>query len=228
MRNFLRYQFANLSASFWGVLFLCCACVLVFGIYSQDHVLNLIGAILGVLFAFFAGAGKPICFIFGIFYSVLMIFITFEAKLYIELWLNLFYLPINVIALTLWQKNLNDEKKRVRVHKLTPTALLLVLVGIAILSIALWQIGVAFHAEFALLNSITTVLQIVAFILQTQRYAQHYWLVTLANLIMVYIWLKISLGDFKFIFQFLNSLVFLGIGIYYALQWYKIASEKES
>lgn len=223
MLQILKTQFVGLSPCFYWILFFSSALTLILSYWGGSQGLGLFVAMLGILYAFFAGAGKLICFVFGILYSFLYLYLAFEVKLYGDVMLNLFYLPINVLGIVMWRKNQNTQKNKVIVRSLSPRKFSLCLFGVFLLSFYYGMFLDSIEGNLAYLNALSVVLQLVAFYLQVKRYVQNYALVTLANLISIFVWWMIYLQDPKAMPQLLNTCVFLGIGIYYWREWAKEA-----
>ncbi len=222
MLQFLKLQLGDLSLVFYLLLFCVCGSVATLSYLGGSQGLWLLVAILGILYAFFAGVGKLICFYFGIAYSLLYIYLSYGVGLYGDVMLNLFYLPINILGIVLWKENQNAKQNRVLIRSLPLPAFFGILLFVAVLSLIYGFVLEAFKGEFSYLNALTVVLQLIAFYLQVKRYVQNYALVTLANLIYIWIfWVIWQERSPEAIAQFLNMIVFLGIGIYYWWLWSK-------
>lgn len=226
MLQLLKTQFVGLSSYFYLMLFFSSAVTFALSYWEGSRGLGLLVAVLGILYAFFAGAGKLICFVFGILYSLLYLYIALEFKLYGDAMLNLFYLPINVLGIVMWKKNQNIKKKKVIVRSLSLKQFSLCLLAVLLLSIAYGMFLGSIGGSLVYLNAPSVVLQLLAFYLQVKRYVQNYAFVTLANLISILMWWVLYSQDSKAVPQLLNVCVFLGIGIYYWREWAKEAREQ--
>lgn len=215
MLRFLRSQLEGLSSRFYWALNCCCGVVLALSYWEGSRGLGLFVAILGILYAFFAGVGKLICFVFGVLYSSLYAYIAFGVGLYGDVMLHLFYLPINLMGIFMWREHQIQAKVIVRSLERVSLALLMCFLLAIPYALLLDSMG----GVWAYLNALSVVLQIVAFVLQVKRYVQNYALVTLANCITIVMWWAIYREDPKSIPQFLNMCVFLGIGMYYWRIW---------
>ncbi|WP_027326985.1 nicotinamide riboside transporter PnuC [Helicobacter pametensis] len=207
----------NLSAFFYVVL--CGVCVVVAWIsyWSGSSTLGIFVAILGILYAFFAGEGRLVCFVFGIIYSILYAYIAFDAKLYGDVMLNLLYLPINILGLWTWRRSWGDE--RVVVRTLGVWGMSVCVLGVLILSVGYGVFLDLIGSSLAYWNALSVVLQILAFYLQAKCYVQNYLLVSIANVISILMWWMIYHEDSNALPQLLNMLVFLGIGLWYWRIW---------
>ncbi|TXE88367.1 nicotinamide mononucleotide transporter [Campylobacter volucris] len=213
----------KISFKFYTILF---STLLIIGILTNianGSILSLFSAFCAVLYVFFAGAGKMICFIFGILYSMSYIYIAYELKLYGDVMLNLFYLPINIYGIYNWKNNQNKEKTKIIITKLKNNQRLIYALITIVSTIIYAYILKNMNANFVYLNSFAVIGQLIAFYMQVKRYMESYFLVTLANISSLIIWFLIFEQSKESIAQLLNTLVFFIIGIYYFFIWKKQA-----
>lgn len=71
--------------------------------------LQIFGVIFGALQVWYAKENKPITYFFGILSIVLGIYILFEAKLYAEIFLSMYYLTMSIYGWWYWKANRNAE-----------------------------------------------------------------------------------------------------------------------
>lgn len=217
MLQILMLQFKNLSIYFYVALFCVCGIVGWLSYIGGSYGLELFVAILGIMYAFFAGEGKLVCFVFGLIYSAMYAYIAFEARLYGDAMLNLFYLPINILGLWLW--NQNQKEERVAVRFLGLREIVLSLCVVVVLGVGYGEILKSANSAFAYLNAFSVVLQILAFYLQAKRYVENYLFVSIANVLSVLMWGFFYYKDSAALPQLLNMCVFLGIGLWYWRIW---------
>lgn len=217
--EFFKSQFCNLSFRFYALLCGTCAFIIALSLLSGGGVLSIIVALCGVIYAFFAGQGKLVCFFFGLIYSLLYAYIAYEYKLYGDMMLNILYIPINLVGIFWWSKNQNEDKSKITIRSLSPKAMgvyaCIVIITTLLYGVYLQNIG----ASFAYLNSFSVVAQVVAFYLQVKRYVQNYFLVTLANIVSIVIWWLIYDTSKEQIAQLLNMIIFFCVGVYYYFDW---------
>lgn len=219
--EFFKRQFGNLSFRFYALLCGTCAFIIVLSLLSGGGTLSIIVALCGVIYAFFAGQGKLVCFFFGLLYSILYAYIAYEYKLYGDMMLNILYIPINLIGIFWWSENQNQEKTKITIRSLTPKAIGFYTLIVAVLSLAYGAYLQSLQASFAYLNAFSVVAQIVAFYLQVKRYMQNYFLVTLANIVSILIWWLIYDTSKEQVAQLLNMIIFFFVGVYYYFAWKK-------
>ncbi|ANV98172.1 hypothetical protein BBW65_04870 [Helicobacter enhydrae] len=228
MFKLLSHQFLNLPRYFVVSLLSVSVLVGFLSVWGGSWGIELFVALLGIWYAFFAGEGKVVCFLFGILYCVLYAYLAFEARLYGDVMLNLFYLPINIVGVFAWCKPQNTLNHKIIIRNLSSVALGFWILLIGVLSVVYAIFLDSINASFAYFNALSVVLQLVAFYLQVRRYVQSYMLVTFANLIAIIIWAQITQIHQENIAQLLNMIVFLLIGIYYWRRWYQESKNQET
>jgi len=165
-------------------------CVIVgLSIYWKDSWASFIAAISGVWCVILTGKGKRSSFIFGfiniIFYSV----ISFEAKYYGEVMLNmLYYLPTNFIGWFAWTKYMNSQNGEVIKRRLSLKNSCIVyfitLIAIFGYGFILKQLG----GNLPYMDSMSTVVSIVAQILLIKRLIEQWILWIAVDVVTVIMW----------------------------------------
>ncbi|WP_104761319.1 nicotinamide riboside transporter PnuC [Helicobacter cetorum] len=210
----------NLSKTFYFTLFLACAFLIATNFLIKGSSLNLIASLSGVLYAFFAGEKKVVCFFFGFIYNISYAILAHLWGLKAEVILNLFlYMPMGIYGLISWKKLENLGEVKIRALDLKMRVVLAFSIG------ALTYLGVFFFAwiqsNYILLESFIFVVFIIAFILQVLRYMESYFLVTLGNMASIMVWFCIFQISTETLTQLLTTILFLFIGIYYFNRWNK-------
>ncbi|MBK1972372.1 nicotinamide riboside transporter PnuC [Campylobacter sp. TTU_617] len=220
----LKTQLSDLSFKFYFSLLATLIFVILTSLIISTDILSIFTASCGIIYAFFAGAKKLICFIFGIIYSICYIYIAYKTNLYGDVMLNLIYLPMNILGIIHW-KNHQNENNFVNIRSLKFKNIIISFCIVLILTILYGIFLEKINTTFAYLNGFAVVAQIVAFYLQVKRYIQNYLLVTLANITNVLIWFLIFEYSKENIAQLLNMIIFLIIGLYYYFIWKKSYNE---
>lgn len=217
--QFLKSQFGTLSLRFYSLLFILCVLLVALSIISGGGALSIVVALCGILYAFFAGEGKYVCFFFGLVYSCLYAYIAYEIGLYGDMMLNLFYLPINLLGIFWWKTHQNQEKSKIIITSLSTRGKLFCAFVVVVLSAGYGAYLQSLASLYPYLNSFSVVAQVVAFYLQVKRYVQNYFLVTLANVVSIVIWGLIYDVSQEQIAQLLTMIVFFFVGVYYYFVW---------
>ncbi|WP_305862287.1 nicotinamide riboside transporter PnuC [Helicobacter cholecystus] len=217
--EFLKLQFTNLSLRFYTLLFLTCSFVVMLSVLNHGGVLSIVVAVLGIIYVFFAGEGKFICFFFGIPYSLLYAYIAYENKLYGDMMLNILYLPINFAGIFMWKNHQNQAKTKITITSLNIKEIIFYSLLITFATYIYGMYLQSLNASFAYLNAFSVMAQLLSFYLQVKRYVQSYLLVTLANIATIIMWWLIYDTSKEQIAQLLNIIIFFIAGVYYYFVW---------
>lgn len=187
-------QFLKNEISGWTTfeklwLFLATVVIVGLAIYWKDSWISFIAAITGVWCVVLTGKGKRSSFIFGtinvIFYAIL----SFKAKYYGEVMLNmLYYLPTNFIGWFVWAKYMNQQSGEVIKRKLgfknSCLVYVITLIAIAGYGLILKKMG----GNLPYMDSMTTVVSIVAQILLIKRLMEQWILWIAVDIVTVIMW----------------------------------------
>lgn len=217
--SFFKSQFGDLPPFFWlGVVF-CSYFATISTLYFEGDIFAITASVCGILYALFAGRGKMVCFFFGLVYCFSYIKVSFDARLYGDVILTLIYIPINFFGLYSWLRHQNTAKTSIKIRKLSLRAFILWLGILTLASLVYGFILRHMGAVFAFPNAFSVAAGLIAFYLQTQRYVENYFIITLANIVTLGIWFALFLenqGSFAILFM---NLVFLVLGVVYYLRW---------
>lgn len=166
----------------------------------QGSLISLIAALSGMACVVLVARGKIANYYYGIVQVVLYGLIAYEYRLYGEVMLNwLYYLPIQVAALYLWNQNRTTQPvlyEDVVVKKLSAHQWLAVLVMIVCTTYAYHLVLQYIGGGNTLLDSATTTLQIVAMLLMMWRYVEQWVLWIVVNVLSIALWsIALSNGD---------------------------------
>ena len=101
---------------FWEAAWLVIACAVITGlsIYWHDTVMGIISSTTGGACVVCTGKGKLSAYVFGTVNVVLYAIISFQAKYYGEVMLNvLYYLPMEIYGFAVWYKHMDPETHEV-------------------------------------------------------------------------------------------------------------------
>lgn len=173
------------------VAWLAIATVVILGvsIYWKDTAVGIVAALTGVWCVVLTGKGKVSNFLFGIVNVVLYAYISFQAKFYGEVMLNtLYYLPCSVIGLFVWGKHVDQESGEVEKKSLGLKESLLVYPLTAAGVIAYGFVLKAMGGSLPFVDSMSTVLSVVAQILCLKRLAEQWVMWIIIDAVTVGMW----------------------------------------
>ena len=155
----------------------------------KDSVISTIAAVTGVWYVILTGKGQRSSFIFGLFNIVFYIIVSWQAKYYGEVILNAFYyFPMNFVGWFVWKKHMDDETGEVKKKKLTVkhSVVLYVITLTAVMGCGGMLMLLGGNLPFV--DSITTVLSVVAQVLAIWRYAEQWILWIVVNAVSTIMW----------------------------------------
>lgn len=191
----MKFQGKNISLfSGWKPLeliwlFIASSIILAVSIYWGDNWVGITSALTGVWCVIFTGKGKRSSFVFGMVNVICYIYIALKAEFYGEVMLNtLYYIPMNVVGWIAWTKHINNNTGEVKKEKLSlkhsSVLYLVTLIGIAVYGYILKLMG----GNLPYIDSMSTVVAIVAQILSVKRLTEQWILWIIVNIVSVIMW----------------------------------------
>lgn len=193
MKNSLK-KYIQSELTGWKVIdivWLVIATVVILGlsIFWKDNWMSLLASLTGVWCVILTGKGKRSSFIFGLVNVIFYAIIALQAKYYGEVMLNLiYYLPMNFVGWFAWKKHMNDDtgevvkarlplKKGVIIYALTAAA-------IFVYGLILKAMG----GNLPYIDSMSTVVSVVAQILSVKRLTEQWVLWIVVDVVTVIMW----------------------------------------
>lgn len=210
------WHWAEVSWLAFSVL-LCVICSIVAG----DSTIALIAAIAGTMYTMLAGKGKLSCYAFGVVNVLTYALISYGSRLYGEVMLNLFwYFPMMFVGAFLWSKHLSNnqiiQKERLGA-------------GARFVAASLLFCGMVGFARFVLIpmgdpqpmvDSFTTVAQVVAMALTVRRCIEQWILWCIVNAVSIFMWARAAMVNGPDVMIVMWSLWFVN-SIIFLIQWTK-------
>ncbi|MBQ6846855.1 MAG: nicotinamide mononucleotide transporter [Oscillospiraceae bacterium] len=158
-------------------------------IYWGDNWLGITSALTGVWCVIFTGKGKRSSFVFGMVNTLCYIYIAFNVKFYGEVMLNaLYYVPMNVVGWLAWTRHMDEGTGEVKKEKLTVKWSFL-LYGITVIGIVVYgYILKLMGGNLPYIDSMSTVVAVVAQILSVKRLREQWILWIVVNVVSIVMW----------------------------------------
>lgn len=170
----------------WLVLFTLLA--VSFTIVSKDSFFGFTVFITGVLCVVLTAKGKLMSYVFGMYNTFGYAYLAYINGLFGEVMLNLlFFVPMNAIGFYMWKRNMQSGKLSMR--QMESKGMLLT-VAVCISGSLLLGFGLSFipAQNSPYIDSITTVLSVVATILTVRRLKEQWLVYIVLNLFTVLLW----------------------------------------
>ena len=208
----------------WEVIWLIFANLIILGVsaYLGDNALGIITSMTGVTCVILVGKGKMSNYIFGTVNVILYALTAWKARYYGDVMLNLlYYFPTNIIGWFVWIRHVDKESNEVYKERMTVKqdiiATLISIIGIFAYSYILKLLG----GNLPLVDSMSTVLSIVAQILMIKRYTEQWIVWIVVDVVSVIMWIAALFGEGQSIAVLMMWAVYLANAIIMFVKWYK-------
>ncbi len=231
MEAFKKYIKSELTG--WrpfDIIWLALATAVILGLsfYWKDTWISLLAAVTGVWCVILTGKGKRSSFVFGLFNVIFYAIVAFQAKYYGEVMLNvIYYLPMNFVGWVAWKNHMNDETGEVIKEKLTVKKSVAVysLTGVAIFIYGL--ILKALGGNLPYIDSMSTVISVVAQILSIKRLMEQWVLWIVVDVVTVIMWAIHFAQGGETVATLAMWSVYLVNAVIMFLRWYKESKKNE-
>ena len=198
------------------------AVILGLSIYWEDTWMSLIAAVTGAWCVILTGKGKRSSFIFGTVNVVFYAIVSFQAKYYGEVMLNvLYYFPMNFVGWFVWKKHMNESTGEVIKERLTLKKSFIVYavtaVGIFVYGLILDKLG----GSLPYIDSMSTVVSVVAQILSIKRLMEQWVLWIVVDVVTVIMWAVHFAQGGETIATLAMWSVYLVNAVIMFIRWYK-------
>lgn len=191
-------------------------------IYMKDKTAALISAICGICATITAGKGKISCYMFGMISNICYAYISFKTQLWGHLCLNiLYYFPMQFVGISKWKRHMKQDKQEIYKTKLSDKERIIYSVLGLISIIILYFILQKFGDSNSIMDSITTVLSVIAFILTVKRCIEQWYLWSIVNISSVIIWIYAYLNGSQCFATILMWSTYFVLGLYFLHNWQK-------
>lgn len=208
----------------WEVIWLIFANLIILGVsaYLGDNALGIITSMTGVTCVILVGKGKMSNYIFGTVNVLLYAMTAWKARYYGDVMLNLlYYFPTNIIGWFVWMRHVDKKSNEVYKERMTVKQDIIVtlisIIGIFAYSYILKLLG----GNLPLVDSMSTVLSIVAQILMIKRYTEQWIVWIVVDVVSVIMWIAALFGEGQSIAVLMMWAVYLANAIIMFVKWYK-------
>ncbi len=210
----------------WEVLWLLAACILIAGlsVYWHDSLMGIISATTGVACVVCTGKGKLSAYVFGAVNVVLYAIISFKARYYGEVMLNLlYYFPMQFYGFYVWKNHMNRETHEVMKRGMDRKGRLLmtlaVIVGTAGYGLILRLLGGA----LPFVDALSTVVSVAAMVISVKMYMEQWVLWIAVDIVTVVMWAVAFARGNESMATLLMWIVYLGNAVIMYFKWAKEA-----
>lgn len=220
-------EFAKGELSGWGkyerIIFpLEILLITLIAVYIKDNIVALVSAICGICATITAGKGKISCYVFGMIANICYSFISYKNGFWGNLCLNLFYyFPMQFVGISQWKKHMKKDKQEVYKTTLSLNERIIYFSGAFLLSLCGYFLLKYLGDSNPLIDSVTTVLSVIAFILAVKRCMEQWYLWTIVNGLCVIMWVGAYLNGSNCFATILMWATYFILGLYFLNNWKK-------
>lgn len=191
---------------------------------NKESVFMLIMTLTSSLNLVLAAKGKVAGLYFAIINSAMYAYSCLSIPLYGEIMYNVIYsIPVSISAIILWKKNTSSDgevKFRTMTRKFLINTVIITLVAIFIYSEILKWMG----GNFTFMDSLTTVVSVIASMLYLLRYSEQWLMWVIVNALSIVMWIMVFIsGDQSAILIIIMKVVNLCNSLYGYYNWRRIA-----
>ena len=174
----------------------------------------------------FGAKGKVVGLYFAIINSAMYAYNCLSIPLYGEIMYNILYsIPVSIIAIVLWKKNTSNNgevKFRTMTKRFLINTVIITCVSIVVYSQILKWMG----GNFAFMDSLTTVVSVIASMLYLLRYSEQWLMWVIVNALSIIMWIMVLIsGDKSAILVIIMKTINLLNSSYGYFNWRKIAKK---
>lgn len=146
--------------------------------WLSENPIEVLGAILGMIYIFFSIRQNIFTWPTGLISSFLYVIVFFDAKLYADMGLQVYYVVISLYGWYFWLKGKKQDTEEQVPVRLTTQKLkyLLVAASVALYVLILFILKNFTDSDVPYMDSLTTALSIVATWMLAKKYIEH-WLI---------------------------------------------------
>lgn len=211
-----------------------CASVLLilifFFYFDREGYLTLAASLIGVTSLIFNAKGNPVGQVLMLIFSLLYGLVSYTFAYYGEM---ISYLgmtaPMAVFALVSWLKNpYNENRAEVRVHRLRPNELAVMLVLVVLITVVFYFILAFFGTANLIPSTVSITTSFIAVYLTAMR-SPFFALAYAANdIVLIVLWTLAALCDASYLSVLICFVVFLVNDIYGYINWSKMQKRQET
>ncbi len=175
----------------WELIWLsfCIAVIIGISLWIGDSVIGIVCAVAGVTNVVCTGKGKLMSYFFGLINVVLYAIVSYNAKYYGEVMLNvIYYLPMQFYGFFQWKKNMNTETHEVKKLKMTVKGRIILTAVIVALTVAYGIVLSLLGGNMPFVDAFSTVASVVALYIAIKMYIEQWMIWLVVDMVTVVMW----------------------------------------
>lgn len=220
--RYIKKEFESFKTSEIVFFFLIIFFIILVSLYFNDTKIALISAVCGISYTVFAGYGKIYCYFIGIIGTFCYCYLAYKNAFFGNLCLyGLYYLPMEIIGIFQWKKNLKKEKNEIIKTKLNSKQRAVYLIAGIITSLLCSTVLITLGDKKPFIDGFTTVFSIIGQYLTVKRCVEQWYVWFFVNLFSLLMWLFAVLNGAKCSATVLMWGIYLILSVYFLKRWNK-------
>lgn len=212
----------------WEVIWLTLACVVItaLSMYWHDTLMGIISAVTGVACVICTGKGKLSAYVFGTVNVLLYAAISFQARYYGEVMLNIiYYFPMEFYGFYVWSKHMNSETHEVEKRHMDSCGRVVTILAVVLITLVYGYILKALGGALPFVDALSTVVSVVAMMVSVKMYMEQWILWIVVDVVTVVMWGVAFANGNDSIATLLMWIIYLGNAIIMYVKWAKEAMQ---
>lgn len=191
-----------------------------------DSLLAIFSSLAGIISVVLCAKGKIENYAFGMINAITYACLCYQAHIFGETMYNILMIPMIIIGVISWKKNMEANESEVKARNLTPAGWLILIVG-SILAVAAYSfILKALGGAFALVDAASTTFSVIATLLMLARYSEQWVMWVIVNAVSVVLWaIAFINGNGSGITYLVMWIAYLFNSVYGYINWRKMAEK---
>lgn len=227
VKNLIKNELAGWKPLEVAWLAIATAVIIGLSIYWGDTLMGIISAATGVICVVCTGKGKLSAYAFGLVNCVLYAIISYQARLFGESMLQLYYIPMQFVGFFVWFKHMNNETHEVEKRHMSWLWRIVTVAGIAL---ATWLYGLLLTYlgdAMPYVDAFTTASSVVAMIISIWMFSEQWWIWVAVDAFSVYMWIVNFMANQESFATLLMWLIFFGNSVIMLVKWEKEAHKNK-
>lgn len=196
--------------------------VIFVSLYFNDTKIAMISAICGISYTVFAGWGKVYCYFIGIVGTFCYCYLAYKNAFFGNLCLYaLYYLPMEIIGIFHWRKNLKKDKNEIIKTKLNYKQRVIYFAAAMALSLLCAIVLKSLNDKNPYIDAFVSVFSVFGQLLTVKRCVEQWYVWFFVNLFSLMMWLFAVLNGAKCSATVLMWGIYLVLSIYFLRRWNK-------
>lgn len=197
-------------------------CVIIVNAFIvKDNIIAVISAFCGILYSTIAGKGKISCYFFGLMGTCCYSWLSFTNGLWGNLLLYMcYYLPMQIIGIFAWSKNLNKNKEIKKRCLSTRERVIYFSLAFIFCCFCIFILKIT-NGSSPICDGITTILSLLGMLFTVKRCIEQWHIWIIVNAVSSIMWFNLVINGSKTFSTLIMWLVYFVLSLYFYKSWKK-------